>query len=57
MAHDMTAYKLIQKEVKADDNNKNYVLTYSLDGVSDVAIAFRADRSGHIIEAFEYSTM
>lgn len=57
MAHDMAAYKLIQKDVKADDNNKNYVLTYQLEGVSDIAIAFRADRSGHIIEAFEYSTM
>ena len=57
MPHDTATYELIQKDVKADESNRSYVLTYWLDGVSDVAIAFRADRSGHVIEAFEYSTM
>jgi hypothetical protein len=56
MAHDTAAYPLIPMAVGPDDN-QGYVLTYGLDGVSDVAIAFRADHSGHIIEAFEYSTM
>lgn len=56
MTYDFAAYELIQKDVKADESSESYVLTYSLNGVSDLAIAFRADRSGHVAEVFEYST-
>ncbi|WP_428682976.1 hypothetical protein [Sphingopyxis sp.] len=57
MSHEMAIYELNQKDVKADETDNSYILTYWLAGVSDVAIAFRVDRSGHVIEAFEYSTM
>ena len=57
MPHDTAAYELIKKDVKADESSKGYVLTYWLAGVSDIAIAFRTDRSGRVTEAFEYSTM
>ena len=56
MTYDLAAYELIQRDVKAYESDESYGLTYSLDGVSDIAIAFRVDRSGHVTEVFEYST-
>lgn len=47
---------MMQKDVKADESNESYVLTYRIEGISDIAIAFRADRSGHVTKVFEYST-
>lgn len=55
MSHDTSGYELVRKDVKADESSRGFVLTYRLKGISDVAIAFRTDRSGQVIEAFEYS--
>ena len=57
MSHDTSTYELIQKDVKADESSKGFILTFWIKGVSDVAIAFRADHDGRVLEAFEYSTM
>lgn len=55
MSHDTSGYELVRKDVKADESSRGFVLTYRLKGISDVAIAFRTDRSGQVIEVFEYS--
>lgn len=56
MIYDWAGHNLMQKDVKADESNESYVLTYRIEGISDIAIAFRADRSGHVTKVFEYST-
>lgn len=55
-SYSIKGYELINRKIKMI-NNKEYIITYSFDGISDNNIAFRVNENGDVVGVFEYSTL
>lgn len=57
MAYEHSDRSLVQDYVKLDEIDNSYSISFYLDGVSEIAIAFRSNGEGEITKTFEYSTL